>query len=43
LGLYRCLRLGVPVDQSFDVMRTVWTPDNVWTEFIESMLAKHGG
>jgi protein tyrosine phosphatase (PTP) superfamily phosphohydrolase (DUF442 family) len=43
LGLYRCLRQGAPVDEAFELMRSVWTPDKVWTEFIESMLAKHRG
>ena len=43
LGLYRRLRQGWPVDQAFELMRTLWTPDKVWAEFIESTLAKHGG
>lgn len=43
LGLYRQLRQGWPSDQAFELMRTVWTPDDVWKHFIESMIAKHGG
>jgi protein tyrosine phosphatase (PTP) superfamily phosphohydrolase (DUF442 family) len=39
LGLYRVLRLGWSADDAFELMRTVWTPDKVWAEFIESMLA----
>ena len=43
LGLYRRLRLGWSRDEAFQLMDTVWMPNAVWTEFIETMLAKHGG
>jgi protein tyrosine phosphatase (PTP) superfamily phosphohydrolase (DUF442 family) len=42
LGLYFCVRQRSPVDQAFELMRTVWTPDKVWAAFIASTLAKHG-
>jgi len=43
LGLYRRLRQGWPADAAFEPMRTVWTADKVWADFIESMLAKYAG
>jgi protein tyrosine phosphatase (PTP) superfamily phosphohydrolase (DUF442 family) len=43
LGLYRRLRLGWSRDEAFQLMDTVWKPNAVWTEFIETMLAQHGG
>lgn len=43
LGLYRQLRQNWPADRAFDLMGTVWTPNEIWEEFIKSMLAKHGG
>jgi protein tyrosine phosphatase (PTP) superfamily phosphohydrolase (DUF442 family) len=43
LGLYRQLRQGWAADRAFELMRSVWTPDNVWADVIDSMLEKHGG
>ena len=40
LGLYRVLRLRWPEEDAFSVMRTVWKPDQVWSAFITSQLAK---
>ena len=43
LGLYRSLRQGWSTDEAFQLMGTVWKPDAVWSQFIEDMLARHGG
>jgi protein tyrosine phosphatase (PTP) superfamily phosphohydrolase (DUF442 family) len=43
LGLYRHLRQGWPADRAFELMNGVWTPDEVWTEFIRAMRTKHRG
>ena len=43
LGLYRVLRLGWQPQQAFALMREVWEPDETWSAFIESMLAKRPG
>lgn len=40
IGLYRVIRLGWARETAFELMRSVWSPDEVWTSFIESMLAK---
>src|SRR5688500_6636662 len=42
LGLYRRIKQGWSGDAAFQLMGTVWKADAVWTEFIETMLAKHG-
>lgn len=42
LGLYRRLRQDWPADRSFELMGTVWTPNEVWAEFLRSMLVKYG-
>jgi hypothetical protein len=39
--LYRRIRLGWPVEAAFEPMTSVWTPDAVWADFIETMLQKH--
>ena len=42
LGLYRVARQGWSSDEAFDLMRAVWEPNEVWTNFIAAMLEKHG-
>jgi protein tyrosine phosphatase (PTP) superfamily phosphohydrolase (DUF442 family) len=41
LGLYRVIRLGWQRDPAFDVMRSVWVSDAVWTAFIDDMIVRH--
>ena len=40
LGLYRRLREGWPEEPAFALLREIWQPDDVWSEFIASQLAK---
>ena len=40
LGLYRCLREGWPEEPAFALLREIWEPDEVWSTFIASQLAK---
>ena len=40
LGLYRSLREGWPEERAFALLRETWQPDEVWSEFIASQLAK---
>jgi protein tyrosine phosphatase (PTP) superfamily phosphohydrolase (DUF442 family) len=40
VGLYRVLRLGWTEGDAFNLMRTVWKPDQIWSSFITSQLAK---
>ena len=42
IGLYRVARQGWSSGEAFDLMRTVWEPNEVWTNFIAAMLEKHG-
>ncbi len=42
LGLYRVARQGWSSGEAFDLMLTVWEPNEVWTNFITAMLEKHG-
>lgn len=39
LGLYRVLRQGWERPEAFELMRSVWEPDEVWTQFIATALA----
>jgi protein tyrosine phosphatase (PTP) superfamily phosphohydrolase (DUF442 family) len=39
LGLYRVLRQGWPREKAFEVMNSLWEPNEVWAAFIERMLA----
>ncbi|RFC47435.1 MAG: hypothetical protein DUW69_001426 [Verrucomicrobia bacterium] len=43
LGLYWAIRLGWPEERAFQLQRGLWQPNEVWTDFIAAMLAKHGG
>ncbi len=40
LGLYRCLREGWPEETAFALLRDIWQPDEVWSVFIATQLAK---
>lgn len=40
VGLYRVLRLGWEREAAFDLVRSLWEPDAVWTRFIVQMLAE---
>ncbi len=40
IGLYRVIRLGWKPEAAFDLVRSLWTPDAVWQEFIDQSLAK---
>ncbi|MBC7983536.1 MAG: protein tyrosine phosphatase family protein [Candidatus Obscuribacterales bacterium] len=42
LGLYRIVRKGWLEKQAFELMKTVWEPNDVWSGFIEKMVAKRG-
>lgn len=41
LGLYRLIKQGMDECEAFEPMRSVWIPDEVWSSFISTMLAKH--
>ena len=43
LGLYRILRLNWDPMQAFALMHEFWEPDEIWTAFIASMLARRVG
>jgi uncharacterized protein (TIGR01244 family) len=40
LGLYRVLKQGWSQEEAFQLMHTVWQPDEVWSKFLADMLAK---
>ena len=40
VGLYRVLRLRWDEEDAFSLMHTVWKPDQVWSAFITSQLAR---
>lgn len=42
LGLYRVIRLGWEREQAFALMRDLWQPNEVWSSFIATALAKQG-
>ena len=39
LGLYRVLRQGWDYDRAFELMKSVWNPNDVWAAFISRCLA----
>jgi uncharacterized protein (TIGR01244 family) len=41
LGLYRCIRQRQPPAQAFALMKGLWEPDAIWSEFIAAMLQQH--
>ena len=40
-GLYQVIREGLPQEQAFDVMDSVWEPDEVWTAFMREVLVRN--
>jgi protein tyrosine phosphatase (PTP) superfamily phosphohydrolase (DUF442 family) len=40
LGLYRCVHEGWPEETAFALLREIWQPDDVWSTFIATQLAK---
>ena len=40
VGLYRRVREGWSEERAFALLREVWQPDEVWSQFIASQLAK---
>jgi protein tyrosine phosphatase (PTP) superfamily phosphohydrolase (DUF442 family) len=42
LGLYRVIKQGWPHDKAFELMHSLWQPNEAWSAFIGTMLAKHG-
>jgi protein tyrosine phosphatase (PTP) superfamily phosphohydrolase (DUF442 family) len=40
LGLYRAIRQNWSEDAAFEVMRSVWQPDAVWSEFISAQMGR---
>jgi len=40
LGLYRRLREGWSEERAFALLREIWQPYEVWSQFIASQLAK---
>lgn len=42
MGLYRVIRLGWTRAPAFELMHSVWSPDAVWSAFIEATLSVHG-
>ena len=40
VGLYYCLREGWPEETAFALLREIWQPDEVWSTFIATQLAK---
>ncbi len=43
LGLYRVIQLGWEPDSAFAPMRSLWTPNAVWSSFIASALEQPRG
>ena len=43
LALYRRLREGWSEERAFALLREIWQPDEVWSEFIASQLGKSKG
>ena len=41
LGLYRVIKQGWKRANAFALMEGLWVPDEIWSSFIASMLAKH--
>ena len=39
LGLYRCIRESWSEDRAFALLREIWEPNEVWSNFIASQLA----
>jgi protein tyrosine phosphatase (PTP) superfamily phosphohydrolase (DUF442 family) len=43
LGLYRVLRQGWEEERAFDLMRSLWQPNAVWSSFISTALRQGRG
>ena len=43
LGLYRVIKLGWKEERAFELMRSLWQPNEVWSSFISAMLSKPRG
>ena len=43
LGLYRVIKQGWDDARAFELMHGLWTPNEVWSSFIATMLEKHRG
>lgn len=43
LGLYRVIRQGWEIELAFELMHELWQPNEVWSSFIQTTLAKHRG
>ena len=41
LGLYRVIREGWDEEQAFELMKSLWEPNENWAAFIDAMLEKH--
>lgn len=41
VGLYRVVREGWTFEKAFEPMRSVWEADDIWKQFITTMLARH--
>lgn len=39
VGLYFSIALGKPPEEAFALMHTIWQPDPIWRDFINTMLA----
>lgn len=42
LGLYRVLEQGWEDERAFELMNSLWRPDEVWSSFITAMLSDRG-
>jgi hypothetical protein len=40
LGLYRVVKQGWEEDRAFDLMRSLWQPNEVWSSFIANALER---
>ena len=43
LGLYRVIKQGWENEPAFELMHSLWQPNEVWSSFIAAMLATHRG
>jgi protein tyrosine phosphatase (PTP) superfamily phosphohydrolase (DUF442 family) len=41
IGVYRAVKQECSLEVAFEPMRSIWEPNEVWSSFIASMLAKH--
>ena len=43
LGLYRVIKQGWENERAFELLHSLWQPNEVWSSFISTMLVKHRG